>query len=391
MNCLFWNVRGLNALTKQKEVVNRLKELDISLVGLLETKVKKNNCTGIIDRYFSSWNFVNNYTEVENGRIWALWKGSVQAKVFAVNAQCLTLKVTFETYVLYVSIVYAFNKGIDRRDLWCHLIDLYAVVGGGAWLLAGDFNVFLNPEECTKYSECYPVSSDVREFRDCIEHIGVFDHPFGGAKFTWTNHQDDTFQVGKLDRILIGSGWLDEKFSSSVTFLSPGISDHCPGLLKIRKQGQQPPRPFKFFNFWADKGSFLDTVRSSWEVDVDENPMENLFRKLKRLKPVLRDFNKRFFSNIFDRIKIKKEDLRAVQDGIMQGNATTQSLALEKQLLSELTDLLLAEESFYRQKSRIRSVAKGDSNTKFFHKMLSITLRESLEQRIEMCECVLNC
>lgn len=40
MNFLCWNVRGLNDLAKQVEVVNKIYSLNLSLVGFLETRVK---------------------------------------------------------------------------------------------------------------------------------------------------------------------------------------------------------------------------------------------------------------------------------------------------------------------------------------------------------------
>jgi exonuclease III len=42
MNFLIWDVRGLNHPSKQKEVVSMIKRYKISLICLIETKVKKN-------------------------------------------------------------------------------------------------------------------------------------------------------------------------------------------------------------------------------------------------------------------------------------------------------------------------------------------------------------
>ena len=69
MKLLIWNVRGLNNLLKQKEVVRRIRNLNISLVCLLETRVKHNNMQEIINKMFSRWKFLHNYNYASNGRI----------------------------------------------------------------------------------------------------------------------------------------------------------------------------------------------------------------------------------------------------------------------------------------------------------------------------------
>lgn len=56
-----------------------------------------------------------------------------------------------------------------------------------------------------------------------------------------------------------------------------------------------PPKPFKFFNFWAIHGDFLRVV-DSWRHNIEGSPMQILFDKLKKLKPILKKFNERHFS-----------------------------------------------------------------------------------------------
>ncbi|XVF76997.1 hypothetical protein PTKIN_Ptkin14bG0004700 [Pterospermum kingtungense] len=172
----------------------------------------------------------------------------------------------------------------------------------------------------------------------------MHDHPYGGAGFTWTNRQEDSFQARKLDRVMVGSGWMDLPFSSTVEFLPPGVSDHCPGLFKLGSQVKQRPCSFKFFNFWANHNAFLEVVGNSWQADEDGNPMERLFKKLKRLKPLLKAFNREHFSNVFGRVNHKQKELETVQAAILTNVDAIHLLSIEKKLLAELTDLVKAEE-----------------------------------------------
>ncbi|XVF82050.1 hypothetical protein PTKIN_Ptkin16aG0012100 [Pterospermum kingtungense] len=103
-----------------------------------------------------------------------------------------------------------------------------------------------------------------------------------------TCYKEDSFQARKLDRVMIGNGLLDLDIHSIVEFLLPAMSDHCPALLQ----------------------------------------------------PVLRDFNKRYFSNISDQVKAKKEESEVVQAQIMKG---FDLVHIAKDLLFDLMDLLAAE------------------------------------------------
>ena len=67
MNILVWNVRGLNH--PLKEVVSRIRKLNISLVCLLETRVKMPKMQEIMGKMFSGSSCVHNYEYVRNGRI----------------------------------------------------------------------------------------------------------------------------------------------------------------------------------------------------------------------------------------------------------------------------------------------------------------------------------
>ncbi|XVF80797.1 hypothetical protein PTKIN_Ptkin15bG0104300 [Pterospermum kingtungense] len=122
----------------------------------------------------------------------------------------------------------------------------------------------------------------------------------------------------------------------------------------------------------------MEVVKRSWQVKVSGNLMEVLFSKLKRLKLVLKDFNRRYFSNISNRVAQKMRSLEDIQALIMAGQGNEKLLELENQAIADLIDLLKAEESFYRQKSRIQWLIKGDSNTKFFHKLEKAQYTHSL-------------
>lgn len=216
---------------------------------------------------------IPNYTAAINGRIWIFWRGHLKVQIISVMDQCVTLHVEDQGRRFYVSVVYGQKDGEGRRNLWKHLIEMKVNVGNCAWMLAVDFNVLLDPSESSRFDGSQMANLPMREFKECLNEIGTFDHPFLGSIFTWLNNQEDTFQVRKLDRALINCEWVDLFPNSVVEFIAPGVSDHCPIVVRNLINAIRPKSPFKFFNFWTGHDLFLETVGASWQRHVDGNPM----------------------------------------------------------------------------------------------------------------------
>ena len=79
-----------------------------------------------------------------------------------------------------------------------------------------------------------------------------------------------------------------------------------------------------------------------------------LYKKLKRLKQSLKSFNKSYFADVSMKVKNKKEELASVQKEILSNSSGDELMNVEKRLSKELYDLMVAEEGFYKQKSRIQ-------------------------------------
>lgn len=131
MKWLIWNVRGINKWYKRKELRNYLKIKNIKLAGFIETRVKKKNAKIISQHIAPGWEVINNYNAAVNGRICILWDPSCyDVKLIKTEAQmihCTVSKVSNEG-IYVVSIVYGFNTGKKRKQLWENLREINQMV-----------------------------------------------------------------------------------------------------------------------------------------------------------------------------------------------------------------------------------------------------------------------
>ena len=81
--------------------------------------------------------------------------------------------------------------------------------------------------------------------------------------------------------------------------------------------------------------------------------MRILHEKLKRMKQELRRFNQTQYGNIGTKVTEKRKELAEVQVAVLQGPNNRSLVKKEKVLQQELHELMKAEESYYKQKSRI--------------------------------------
>ncbi|XP_043697193.1 uncharacterized protein LOC122647971 [Telopea speciosissima] len=179
------------------------------------------------------------------------------------------------------------------------------------------------------------------------------------------------FQPCKLDRIMVNEEWLSAFPSSHANLDSPDISDHSPISLAIQPFPSFGPKPFKYFDMWASHPSFLTTVLQAWEKPVTafSSPLIAISRKLKKVKQVFKDWNSNTFGNISKQILECKDRLGSIQIRLQLDHCNG-ALADEEKASLELSCLLAREESFPKQKSIIKWLELGDSNSAYFHRSL---------------------
>jgi hypothetical protein len=158
-----------------------------------------------------------------------------------------------------------------------------------------------------------------------------------------------------------------------VQHLPASSSDHNPIILNIVSIDLTLPRPFRFEEFWTYEPSCGSTISSAWSSNLPGSPPFVLSKKLKSTKLALKAWNSSYFGNIQRRIAHTLNHL----DQVQQLPPTSGNSAQELQLQNTLDNLLLQEESLWRNKSRETWLTCKDLNTKFFHTSTIIKRRRN--------------
>ncbi|XP_074305114.1 uncharacterized protein LOC141640053 [Silene latifolia] len=339
MKIATWNIRGFNEPLKQAEVKNFIRTNHIDLLGILETRVKIKNVKKIHNQYFNNYEIFTNYKSHYNGRIWCIWDPvTIQVEELHQDAQHIFCKVKhFATgNVVWVSVVYGFNTGDARYDLWSHLRQ--ASLHQKPLLTLGDFNVVRDINE--RIGPNPPDLEDIMAFNECIVDAGLEDINGTGCLYTWTNKQESgTRTWSKLDRAMV------------IVTVFPS--------LPIKKR-------FHFLNCWVAEPSYKDLISNRWKEVHYGTPMHIIFSKLKAIKQDLVGLHKNSYSNIGDRVTTARFQLSKCQEALQNLPFSAALLVEEKQLLDNFSKLKKAELSILSQRAKEHTIKHDDCGSEFF-------------------------
>ncbi|GAV90321.1 LOW QUALITY PROTEIN: Exo_endo_phos domain-containing protein/DUF4283 domain-containing protein, partial [Cephalotus follicularis] len=292
-----WNIRGFNDPIKQREVKSLILKHNVAFMGVLETRVRAANKDKVARKIGRGWKLIANHSSLL-GRIWILWNPSaVQFTVEHISHQAIHGRLIVQGYEVFVSVVYGSCDYRERRELWANLVHLSSRLKSMPWIVIGDYNVSRWPNEHSGRRSVF--SKAMSEFGDCIRKCEIEDLRQTGCFFSWSNKRvGDEAVSKKLDRATGNWGWFKEFNHVQASFPTPGLSDHSPCILQFKLACRSGSRPFKYLNVWASHPEFLDVVRHVWAQSVEGNPLEAVSKKLRLLKPALKEFHKRHFNNL---------------------------------------------------------------------------------------------
>ncbi|XP_042016224.1 uncharacterized protein LOC121764235 [Salvia splendens] len=296
------------------------------------------------------------------GKIWVFVKEGSSFEIIDDSEQVLhgLLTTPATNQPIAISAVYAKCTRAERYYLWSKIRDIAGEVQGRPWMIGGDFNTILSPQDRIG-SDSNRVAEMV-DFAEVVEECRLMDLGFDGSPFTWAKNA--LFE--RLDRVFINEQWTSVFESSRVSNLPRVASDHGPVLMRCETSTPRPQgKPFRFQNMWIRHLEFKGVVTSSWAQPTEAVGLLNFQVKLARLKKVLKRWNKEVFGNLHAILREAEERVVSAQ-GAYEADPYLINRSNINKHIAQYILLLKMEEDLWRQKEAVRWLKDGDRNTKFY-------------------------
>lgn len=230
----------------------------------------------------------------------------------------------------------------------------------GPWIFMGDFNAILHGDD--KANGNVVQESEIKDFKEFLENTGLCELKTVGREYTWTNGH----VFSRIDKALINPIWMTTMSQLEVEILDPGCSDHSPLVIDFYEPDRKKPRAFKFLNHLVHHYSFMDSVQRGWDKPVFGDHMKQVWGMLKNVKGEMKNLHTKEFSNVEQRIRDTRKQLADIQEQMRDLRQESNLFDTEWEIKNELEKWTLVQKRIYKQKSRIKWLQLGDSNSAYF-------------------------
>ena len=368
MIILSWNIRGLGSSDKHREVRNIVRRFKCDILIFYETKVESSSHSLLLN--IRGGKLTQQETLPSHGALGGILIGWDDRIVTYVDTQVglfsLSLKFRniLDNFEWWLTGVYGPCTSNLKSAFLDELRQLISSVGSN-WMIGGNFRITRFSHE---HSTRSGITSSMANFNDFIATAGLIDFSPNNCLYTWSNFQEHAIMV-KLDRFLISPSWETQYPRSIYLGKFKAILDHIPICLDIIPPGWGP-FPFKFYKSWFLLNGFDNLVKNCISAFVSSaNPIDRLSYKLKEVKKTINAWIPNRTRNWSYRLQAIESSLQGNDIQAKSHPISTEVWHRKQELRRERHKVLLEQEVYWKQRSRVQWLKEEDLNTTFFHKV----------------------
>ena len=305
---LNWNARGLGLSVKRRYLSDLIKDHNIDLISIQETKKQTFSDRSLRALSFSitQW-FVLPSVGASGGLLLGFNDSIFSLVAFYIKQFSITvhLRNKINNFEWCYTTVYGPLTSDSRRVFLHELMDL-GNLGIDAWLIMGDFNMIRRRSERTGNTFSHVISSRFNAF---IRNNSLMELILSDRKYTWARSLNSSSQA-LLDRCFCTNAWNAHFTLAKLSSLSRVYSDHNPLLLDTQAVVFPISKLIKFDKTWLEYDGFYDLVVSWWNecpltIDLGLSwklKLQSLRRKFRGWSSNVRGDKKRMKSDLLNRI-----------------------------------------------------------------------------------------
>uniref|UniRef100_A0A803P3B6 Endonuclease/exonuclease/phosphatase domain-containing protein n=1 Tax=Cannabis sativa TaxID=3483 RepID=A0A803P3B6_CANSA len=348
MKAIAWSVVVSGITLTVRQLKDLIRKSNPELLVLSEVRLQEGNLKTFLSKiHFEDFFYVPPVGTA--GGLVMCWMKGVDCKIesadkFRITA-CISSDPSGKPWIfmgIYGPPVYA-----DKEAFWTDVGD-YVSNCHLPVVLMGDLNGTLKDSDCLNYSRTCNIARYSFDLRRAVQSSGLIDLGFLGTKFTWfkkgsSSTGGSNLKRARLDRALANVEWRLAWPNAIVSHLTASSTDHSPILLDTCG-GRHCTKPQFKYELMCDRDPRIFwVVKNAWMLHPHENPMVNMYRKLKATKDHLRKLNFSHFSKLSTQISEARTRLLELESTNLVDEAT------HSEARATLNEALAREETFWCQ------------------------------------------
>lgn len=288
MNCISWNIRGLNSPGKKRILKNRIMFDHIDILLIQEVKLDSTHPLLLLNLCFKPYNSLANTSIGTVGGIMTFWKNSKFDLISSLDTHhsiTVILRIIGTNDTIFITNIYAPHKVTDRIKMLQIISNLVDPLHHPLKIIVGAFNMITNLSK--KKGGIRKLDKDSEAFLTTIENLNLINISTSNGLFTWNNRRGGDPQIAsRLDHFLLSKETYLNSWETEVRIIPQAGFDHWPISLKIQISNGPKNKPFRFEAFWLDHHDFMEKMKQWWTHILIRtgNKMYTFQQKLEHIK-----------------------------------------------------------------------------------------------------------